>query len=288
MDADLWCPEPRAVRRGFARAATAFDQCDFLHRRIRDQLLAQLDLVRLEPELIMDLGAGTCRGAAGLSRRYPKAKVLALDLVPDMLRQRPPGVDLATAGDGAQLPLPDHSVDLVFCSLMLHACPDPRLVLDEVCRVVSEPGLFAFAALGPGTLGELAAAWSVLDDRPHVGRFIEIHELGDALTRAGFHEPVLAREKLDVTYSHLEDLVRDLRGTGETNKARGRSRGLMGRGRLASLQDLWQQMSDREGRVHLTVEVITGQAWAGGRPRSDPREISLEDLRRSLVSITRR
>ncbi|MEJ0098994.1 MAG: hypothetical protein WDO12_04335 [Pseudomonadota bacterium] len=52
-------------------------------------------------------------------------------------------------------------------------------------------GLVLLSSLGPETLQELRASWGASDGGVHVNEFIDVHDLGSALARAGFVEPVL-------------------------------------------------------------------------------------------------
>jgi len=57
------------VRRGFDRASGTYDEFAVLQARARAELLARLDLVGLEPRVVVDLGAGTGLGARALKDR---------------------------------------------------------------------------------------------------------------------------------------------------------------------------------------------------------------------------
>ena len=147
--ADMTGPDRHAVARAFRRAAAGYARADFLHAEIRARLLERLDFVRLEPQAILDLGAGPPEATTALARRFPGSRLLALDLVPEMLGTAPQGWSRLCA-DAARLPLPDASVDLVSAGMLLHWCADPAAVLAEARRVLRYPGLFLFSTLGPG------------------------------------------------------------------------------------------------------------------------------------------
>ncbi len=195
----------REVRRSFGRAARDYDAAAVLQAEVRNELLGRLDLVRLVPQVVLDLGAGTGRATIELKRRYRASQVVAVDLAEGMLREAARSQTLLrrfrrVCADAAMLPLRDASVDLVLSNLMLQWCDDPDRVFAECRRVLRPNGLLAFSTFGPDTLVELRRAWSVADGRTHVNRFIDMHDLGDALVRSGFAEPVLERRAL---HAHL-------------------------------------------------------------------------------------
>ena len=230
--------------------------------------------MRLQPQRVLDLGAGTGHAARSLQRRYRSAQVLAVDFSPAMLRQSRRPLSLlrrfaCIAADAHRLPLPDASIDLVFSNLMLEWCHDPDLVFHEIRRVLRPGGLLMFTTLGPDTLIELRSLWRQVDAHTHVHRFIDMHDLGDALMRTGFAEPVMDTERLTVTYPDLAALVRELHGSGSTNVARGRARGLSGRGRWSALQQHSEALK-RNGALPISVEVVYGHAWAGAQRERRP------------------
>ena len=152
-----------AVRAGFERAGTSYDEAAVLQAHVRVELLSRLELVNLDPRVVVDLGAGTGQGAQALKHRFRRATVIALDSAFGMLRQaQRRGSWLRPlkplCADAMGLPLKDGSVELMFSSLLLHWVDDLDAVLAEVRRVLAPGGFFAFATLGPDTLCELRAA----------------------------------------------------------------------------------------------------------------------------------
>ena len=253
------------VRRSFGRSAGAYDAAAVLQARVREELLGRLDLVRLEPVAVLDLGAGTGHASLALKRRYPSSRVVALDLAAGMLRSARRRQTLlrrfaTVCADATSLPLRDACVDLVFSNLMLQWCNDPDAVFRECRRVLRPGGLLTFATLGPDTLMELRRAWAVADGHVHVNRFIDMHDLGDALVRAGLAEPVMDVERLTLTYAEVRDLMRDLKAVGARNSNNGRPRGLTGKGGLARMTTAYEE-ARCDGRLPATYEVVYGQAW---------------------------
>ncbi len=254
------------ARRAFERAAPGYDAAAVLQREIADRLLERLDYVRLEPRRVLDLGAGTGYALDALRRRYRRARLIALDFAQPMLRharrrgswlRRP----LCVCGDAERLPLADGAVELIVSNSTFQWCNDLDAAFTECLRVLAPGGLLMFTTFGPDTLKELRAAWSSVDGYSHVSAFADMHDVGDALVRARFADPVMDTERLTVTYTRLRDLMQDLKSIGAHNATAERPRGLTGPRRLAALESAYESRR-RDGRLPASYEVVYGHAWA--------------------------
>lgn len=259
-------PARRQVARSFTRAAPGYAVADFLHREIRSRLIERLEPVGLAPATVLDLGAGPPEATADLAARFPDSRLVAVDLVPAMLGAAPQAWDRLCA-DAACLPIPDASADLAVAAMLLPWCEHPPAVLGEARRVLRFPGLFAFATLGPATLQELAGAWPRPDPHGHVLPGPRLQDLGDALVRAGFADPVVDVETLTVTYRDLAGLVSDLRAVGATHLGPDRRPTLTGRRRWAAMAAAWERLRTPDGLLPVTIEVLYGHAWSGEAAR---------------------
>lgn len=267
--------DPRIVRRQYERAAACYDEFSFLQQEVGERLIARLNYLKLAPSVIVDLGAGTGAAVPALEARFPKANLLLVDHSPAMLRyaarRRRRWFSRTTllCADAAHTGLADASVDMVHSNLLLHWLEDLPATLAECRRILKPGGLLLFSTVGPETLTEVRRAWSSLDDHPHVHLFLDMHDVGDAVIRAGFAAPVMERENLTVTYRAPEDLVRDLRATGARNAHPGRTRTLRGRSyREALFRAL--EAGRHGGTLSVSYEIVAGHAWAptaGARPQ---------------------
>ena len=277
-------PGKRAARRAFDRAAD-FDTACFIHDEARTRLVERLDIMRLAPETVIDLGCATGRTARDLAQRYPAAHVLAVDSSVGMLRAaaaRTAGTATALGGDAESLPLRAACAELAVANLVLPWCRPDRLFA-EAARVLTDGGALLFATLGPDSFQELRAAFAAVDDKIHVHAAFDMHDLGDLALAAGLAEPVLDVDRIEVTYADVAGLVRDLRAVGAMNVAGARRRTLTGRHRWARFVDRLPRSAD--GRLSVTVELILGQAWGRGpvsRPRAAGGEVlvPIEQIRR--------
>lgn len=271
--------DKRRVASSFERAAQSYDRHDFLQREVAARAIERLDYVSLQPSLALDIGSGTGRCARALASRYKRAQVVQCDLAPGMLQQartherRFFSRQRFVAGDVERLPFADGTFQLVFSSLALQWCQDLETAFREVRRSLAVGGLFMFTTLGPDTLRELRKAWSSVSDAPNVNQFLDMHDIGDTLVRAGFADPVMETEYLTVPYDDVITLMRDLKGIGASNSHAERARGMLGRKRLAALAEAYEVERRNDGRLPATYEVVYGHAWASEGRRREPKDV---------------
>ncbi|MFO1400373.1 MAG: malonyl-ACP O-methyltransferase BioC [Steroidobacteraceae bacterium] len=254
----------------FDRAAARYDAAAHLQEQVRAELLERLGYFRLAPAVVLDLGAGTGSATVALRRRFRRARVLALDIAPGMLRaaqrRRWPWRRFdCVCADAHALPLRTASVDLVFSSLMLQWSDRPDRVFEECARVLRPGGLLLFSSFGPDTLGELREAWAAVDAAPRVSLFADMPDLAAALQHARFAEPVLDADRVVRHYPDVRALMEELRAIGARNAASARTRGLTGPRTLARMIERYEERRQPEG-IPATWELFYGAAFAGAAP----------------------
>lgn len=278
------------VRRSFARAAASYDRAAILQREIADRLIDRLDWVKLAPARILDAGSGTGYCARALTRRYRAARVTGVDLAQPLAlaahrRRGWFSRSEFVCGDIERLPLASASFDLIVSNLSLQWC-DLDAAFAEMLRVLRPGGLLMFSSFGPDTLREIRAAWAQVDSAVHVHTFIDMHDVGDALMRAGFAEPVMDVERLTLTYADVDAALRELKAIGAHNAARTRTRGLTGKDRFRRFVAAYETQRRDDGRIPASYEVVYGHAWAPLTPANAPVRgghtvsVALDSLRR--------
>lgn len=249
------------MRQQFADAAASYDEAAVLARETGARMAQRLDYVRLEPRRVADIGCATGDGIRELQRRYPEALPLAVDYARpmldavrskvalfDRLRRRAPRLVNA---DVRGLPLAAGSLDLAWSNLMLHWLADPLPALRELHRVLATDGLLMFAMLGPDTLKELRAAGATT-----LRRFPDMHDVGDMLVAAGFADPVMDMEMIEIAYAKPRGLLRDQRLLGVRD-------GLLGPMGFREGRSVMRRWQARDGRFPASFEIVYGHAWKG-------------------------
>ena len=311
------------IQQHFNHAAPSYDDAAILQKTVAERIDERLELTTIEPKTILDLGAGTGLLTEQVIRRYPNAQLFAVDLSPSMLKIATPRFTAprwptlntklnqflqnckltkalatktaATAinADVYQLPFADNSVDLIVSNLMLQWCDDLDSVFAEFRRVLRSEGLLMFTTFGPDTLKELRQAWQKVDaNYEHVNNFIDMHDIGDALIRNGFGQPVMDMEIFTLTYDKPMGVLKDLKAIGATNANKQRNNGLMGKQRFASMLNAYEELrTPNDNKIPATYEVVHGHAWATqevikgpNRDKSGHIEISLDEFSKQLKS----
>ncbi len=260
------------IRRRFERAAATFEDSDFVHAATRDGLLSRLEPIRLDAKTIIDLGAATGGASRALTKRFKYADIISVDIAHNMLRKARGKTswwskNTFAQADATSLPFADESVDVVFSNLLLPWLADPTPAFFEIARVLRNGGMLAFATLGPDSLQALRRAWASVDNGVHVTPFPDMHDIGDALVKAGLRDPVLDVDHLSISYRSAERLLADLTATGARNVLQQRARGLTGRRRFAAMIAALEDSTVGDN-IAIELELIFGHCWGAG-PKMD-------------------
>jgi malonyl-CoA O-methyltransferase len=253
----------------FNRAAASYEEYALMQQEIGTQLLQRLAYTKIMPENILDLGCGTGFFTRKLANLYPESKVLGIDFAPNMIEQAKEKIDENNltntfvsfkCEDAEKTTLADQSIDLIFSNLLFPCCDIPKL-LKECFRLLKPKGLLLFTALGPDTLYELNQSWKKVDKFKHVHPFTDMHNLGDALLKQGFKDPVMDRDYVTATFSEVIDLIQGLKLSGAQNANLNRRPGLFSSSNLEKVIEHYESFRNDDHLLPATFEVLYGQAW---------------------------
>lgn len=265
----------------------------FLWGEVCTRMLDRMQWVRQKPHAVLVLGDSRLDDAQRLAHNYPGATILELSVARERRLMRgfqarqaagttkalrtlvareglvgrlgsllgivkPSDVRRVTC-NSLSLPLRDAVVDLVWLNGMLHWWSDWPGHLQALRRAARPGALMSFSLLGVDSFRQLRPV------APGLMRFPDMHDLGDALVRAGWAEPVVDMERIDLSWRQPDSMLADLRALGG-NCLEGRFAGLRGRKwRAASLAAL-DSLRDSDGLLRIQLELILGHAWRADDP----------------------
>ncbi|MGV0005889.1 MAG: malonyl-ACP O-methyltransferase BioC [Candidatus Porifericomitaceae bacterium WSBS_2022_MAG_OTU9] len=272
-------PMLRKISKSFGRAAESYDDVAALQRKVAGRLVERLSYFRVEANNIIDLGCGTGFCAEALLQQYPKASCLCLDLSVSMLsRARGKGVGRHhVCASATDLPFADDSVDIVVSSMMLHWCPEPSVVVGEVQRILRPGGVFVFSSCAPGTLRELCSVWQAAGLAPPVYAFPDINDLASTMSAAGYADPVLDRDIMQLLHQDVKGLVRVLRSSGVSPQPGAP----VGSAALRKILSAYEKHRLADGQLPASFEIVYGHGFAPAHKLGDA-VVSLRRLRDNL------
>ena len=243
--------------------------------RIAEGLAERLDGVSLSASRVLDVGCGTGSAFAELRLRFPGAEIAGADWSAESLalaRESYPAARLVLA-DATALPLADGSADVVWSNL----CGGWREgFLPEMSRVLVPGGLLVFSTLGRDTLREAREALVAVAKESGAATtgghlppmFPDMHDIGDALLRSGFAEPVMEAELITFLYRRAEsalDEAREWAGFSPESEPGSERKSESVRDsdsvRDAVCAEYHRRFARDDGLVPATCEAIYGMAW---------------------------
>jgi malonyl-CoA O-methyltransferase len=252
----------------FNKHAFEYEKAAKIQNEIGRRLFERLDLLKINPKFVLDLGCGTGLFTKLLKKKYPKAHVIGLDLAIEMLSESKKKLGWITKwslvnGDMTSLPFASGLFDLVFANQVIHWSESLPDVLRELSRVMNTNGCLMFSTLGPDTFKELNKAWSFDATFAHSNLFADMHDVGDALMQQRFIDPVVDMEQLTVQFNSLRQLLQSLRAQGVRNINTKRNQGLTGKKAWLGFEKGYEALLTPEKKYPLSYEVVYGHAWKG-------------------------
>jgi malonyl-CoA O-methyltransferase len=295
-------PDANACARQ-ARRLRARHEPSWLNQEVAGRLDSKLDWIKLTPTSWVDWAPQWGGGSAQVKARYPQALHGRVNpWAKTQPTQRPSASSLVslkhslqqwwagqgertwTLADVAQAPWHEQGAQMLWANMSLHTGTDVPGLLRQWHAQLAPQAFLMCSALGPDTARELRALYVEMGWGLPTIDFIDMHDLGDELVKAGFADPVMDMERLTLTWASPEAMLDELRTWGG-NVASGRFQGLRGRAwRQKLIQGIDQRLRGADGRVRLTLELIYGHAIKPEprAPLQAETKVSLQDMKRMV------
>ncbi len=284
-------PASASVR--LARDRLARHGAPFLWSEAARRMAERLPLLRLSPELALDVGCAWGDGLALLRAQYPRARLLGAEPSAALAararreqgggwlrRLRAGGLTEVVQAELQAPPVEQGAAQLVWSNLALGWCPEPGTLFAAWNRVLRPDGVLMFTTFGPDTLRELrdpeAAALGA-----GAPQWPDMHDLGDLLVEQGFASPVMDMELLRLRWADADAALRELAQLGRPPHAAAWT-GLRTPRQWRRLLDVLQARAaaSPHGQVELSFELVYGHAFkpATSRAEAGVASIGLEQI----------
>ena len=256
----------KILARSFNKAAAHYDKHAIVQNEIGHRLIERLKVLDLSPHSVLDVGSGTGIFTQALQRFFPSSTVIGMDLSLSMIQQARKRLAHSSltphyaCGNMQSLPFQNQCFDLIFSNFTLQWATDLPLLFKDFKRILSPKGVLLFTTLGPDTLQELRESLATFDHYEHIRPFYDMHDIGDMLMHAGYHDPVVDKECITVRYENVIHLLEDLKGVGSANLSASKNPGCLTKHWLKNLQSAYEPFRDLNHLYPATYEIIYGYA----------------------------
>lgn len=275
-----------ALARTLARLAAA--PPPWLHGEIARRMAERLPVILRSPASVLQWWGHLGASDDVLARAYPRARRVAVEPAAGVAQASRRGEPwwsprrwrVAAPAPIAEAEVPPGGAQLLWSNMTLHGVADPAALFARWRRALADDGFLMFSTLGPGTLAELRTLYREAGWPAPAAELVDMHDLGDMLVAAGFADPVMDQERLQLTWPDADAALAELRTLGANIDPR-RAAGLRTPRWRQRLRDALHARRDEQGRVVLGFEVVYGHAFnAPPRPRvAAHTEVALGDFR---------
>lgn len=242
----------------FSRAAETYTQAAAVQRELVELLAGKLP--DSNPKRILEIGCGTGMLTDALLKKYPQAKIDAVDIAAGMIdfcrRKFSSAVQVQWhEADILTFDFPQ-PYDLVVSASAIHWVADLDALFTKLRAALSDSGAVVFSLMLEHTFRELQEAKRAVLTEGKIGtRLPSFERVADSVEQAGFRISEGQCFCRTVPYGSARDFFRDLHAQGVTSGSVSRSDTPLSRGELKQLARAYEQQFRREeGGVTATYE----------------------------------
>ncbi|BCG49575.1 malonyl-[acyl-carrier protein] O-methyltransferase [Candidatus Profftella armatura (Diaphorina cf. continua)] len=214
----------------------------FLRREIALRMHEKLDLIKLKPKNILDAGCGEGFDIFLLKKRFINSNIIGLDKSIQMLKLSKKNIinnsilkklpyhsffiknflkkffDIyLVTGNFLKSPFYSNIFNIIWCNLAIFWNPQLKKIFYEWFRLTKNNGLIIFSCFGLSTLKELNSIILKTKLKSNISPLLplmDMHNLGNILIDIGFIDPIIDIEKITITYTSPEKMLKDIQSLG--------------------------------------------------------------------------
>ena len=226
------------------RASSLEETSSFIWQEIGNRLISKLEIIKLQPKIILDIGCQDFSFSIKLAKIFPEAKIYAADFF--MQKDNKLSLDKTDCNNIETINISDlktvmeyDSIDLIFSNCLIPYI-DIELFFKNTYKYLAANSLILFSGYGPDTLeNNLSYCNKQLQSN-----FIDMHTTGDILMKLKYLSPILETQHIKNIYKSSNKILSDISGIS---------------GDVCSDKELLYKNID--GLYQLNIELVLGHAW---------------------------
>lgn len=210
----------RVLQQHRDRWADSLDKYDFLFKHSVQDIIAKASFHKSNYESVLDLGCRTGHFAKLAHKAIKFNALYQADLSKKMLDR---ASNIRIQCDEEHLPFADNVFDLVVSNLNLHWLNNVPGTIQQIKSALKPDGIFIASFIGGDSLKSLRDLLIKTEMSLgakvgfHISPMITADSIASLMERAGFKRIVVEKDAVQVQYSSVSSLLRDLRRMGESN-----------------------------------------------------------------------
>lgn len=247
------------IQRNFDRASVTYDRVAVVQKECADQLveMIQHQCQNLDPQIILDLGAGTGFMTKALLAKYAKSRYYLNDISSQMILKAQKNLQASAQQDYPQQNYPQIDYLLADMTSLAYDNYQPCLSVSNLSfqwvkdfdilikQVFEQSGFLAFTYLLPDTFQEWAQMFKKLNLIPPIFNYWPEHKWHDFLKSLMPKQLTVQRKKFILTFSNARDFMIYLRELGANQSDQ-----------LISYQALKQVLTTYHQPFSITYQVL--------------------------------
>ena len=233
-----------------------------LYENVALEMCEKLKYLKFTNDILLELGSGINTDSKIISKINDKNLILKVDFALNLIKDykvketfynkflNKKKYDICA--DVNYLPIKNNCIDLVWSNMCLPFITNINEVFNQVNYCLKNNGLFIASSLGPQTFLQL--------DTLGLKRFnfVDMHDLGDELAKAGFTDIVVSSEIFNLQYSEIHTFFSDIKISG-CGSATGKFKYLT-KIKYREIKDLINQLI-LGNKLTLSIEVVYIHGW---------------------------
>ncbi len=212
---------------------------------LADHLLQRIDYLKCSPQSILNISTNIKACSTLLTHKFPNTKIEVCHSLDDLYR-----VD-------------SNSMDCIFANAFLPLIYDYENFWQECLRVLKPNGVLLFSTVGPGSLSELRASLKAFTHENSMNIYVDLHDLGDGLMHAGFQDPAVESEIVELHYASFKKLLHELKNLGSIKLWSDYPHLYYGKEFWPQLENFYREnFSSATKKLVLSFEIYYGIAFA--------------------------
>ena len=236
-----------------------FEKYNFLHQEFGDRIFENIEFLNRDFDNILEISAIDENLANKIKSKFKKSNYFSSSFSQNIKKD--------VVLDDELLPFKNESFDLIVSNLNMHFINEIEQFTIQIKNMLKPGGVFIASLFGEENLSELAHAIFKAENEvyggvsPRMPPTIDVKTGANLLQKAGFINPISNFERIEVEYEDPKNLLKDLKGMGQSNILTKRSRKFAKKEFIDKILQKYKELQGESEAFKANFEIVTITGW---------------------------